>query len=283
MESKVIRITPALASNWLATNTINRRMRQSVVDGLVAAFKRGEYKLTHQGIAFADTGELLDGQHRLKAIAEMPPSFAIDMQVTRGLSKDSFLVIDKHLKRSHCDALGIQTGHAAVSRFMAALYDTTRRSAITTQSLIPFVKATEGPYTRLNGFCSKTSKTWSSAAVRAAAILRIMDGGDFDYVAISYHALNHDDFDSMSPIIQALYRQQIRGLISGSHDLFCRSWKAFDADSQRLTTVQISDGQGIVTHARDVMLASVYGMKKAPARAGAKKVNGLDSKRAVAA
>jgi hypothetical protein len=279
METKVIRITPAMANNWLATNTINRQMRRSVVDGLIAAFKRGEYQLTHQGIAFAESGELLDGQHRLQAISEMPSTFAVDMAVSRGLGRDAFRVIDKGLKRSHSDTLGIQTGHAAVARFLAALHETGKTS-ITTDYLIPFVRATEAPYAQLQTMCSKTSKTWSSAAVRSAAVLRMMNGDDFDYIGLSYHALNHDDFDSMSPIIQALYRQQIRGLVAGPHDLFCRTWRAFDIKAQRLTTIQISDSAGIVAKAREIILANVYGMKKAPSIAGAKKVNGVNSTRA---
>ncbi len=271
MDSKVICITPAMASQWLASNTINRRLRRSVVDGLVAAFKRGEYQLTHQGIAFADSGELLDGQHRLAAISEMPESFSVEMIVTRGLPVDAFRVIDKGLKRSHSDTLGIQTGHAAVARFLAALNDTARCS-VTTDLLIPFVRAVEGPYTRLNSFCPKISKTWSSSAIRAAAILHILNDDDFDYVAISYHALNHDDFDSMAPVVQALYRQQIRGLVNGPNDLFCRAWKAFDSSSQRLTTIQISDSANTIAKAREIIRDKVLGQKKAPT-SGAKKVN----------
>jgi hypothetical protein len=282
MQTKVVKITPSLASNWLATNTINRPLRESVVDGLVSAFKRGEYQATHQGIAFAESGELLDGQHRLTAIAKMPPGFSVDIMVTRGLPKTVFKVIDCGLKRSHGDVLGISTGHAAVARFLAATHQTAKES-ITTDFLIPFVKGTEQPYTRLTQFCSKTSKTWSSAAVRSAAILRMASGGDFDYIGISYHALNHDDFDSMSPIIQALYRQQLRGLVTGPHDLFCRAWRAFDVDAQRLTTIQINDTAGIVAKAREVILKEILGMKKAPGTAGAKKVNSANSKRSAVA
>lgn len=274
METKVIRVTPAMASNWLSSNTINRRLRRSVVDGLVAAFKRGEYQTTHQGIAFSDTGELLDGQHRLTAIAEMPAGASFEMLVTRGIPKSAFRVVDTGLKRSHSDILGIPTGHAAVARFLASLHETSK-AAITSDYLIPFVKATEGPYQRLWEICSSCSKTWSSSAVRSAAILRIMDGCDFDYVAISYHALNNDDFDSMTPAIQALYRQQIRGLVSGPMDLFCRAWRAFDPKSQRLTTIQISDSGTIISKARQTIVAEVFG-KKAPT-SGAKKVNGRNS------
>lgn len=278
MQSKIVKLTPGMASNWLATNTINRPLRQSVVDGLVAAFKRGEYQATHQGIAFAETGELLDGQHRLHAIAKMPADFSVEIMVTRGLPPSVFRVIDCGLKRGHSDVLGITKGHAAVARFLASMYQTAKES-ITTDYLIPFVNGTEEPYARLTKFCSKTSKTWSSAAVRSAAVLRMLDGGDFDYIGISYHALNNDDFDSMSPIVQALYRQQVRGLVVGTHDLFCRAWRAFDEKSQKLNTIQISDSASIVAKAREITLQEILGVKKAPT-SGAKKVSGANSTRA---
>lgn len=282
METKVIRITPAMASNWLSTNTINRPVRRARVDGLIAAFKRGEYQMTHQGIAFAETGELLDGQHRLLAIAEMPAAFSIEMQVTRGMPLCAFKVIDKGLTRSHSDSLGISTGHAAVARFLATIHLTAKES-ITTDYLIPFVKGTEEPFFRLTKFCTRISKTWSSSAVRSAAILRMLEGADFDYIGISYHSLNSDDFDSMSPIVQALYRQQVRGLVLGSQDLFCRAWKAFDERSQRLDKIQITDSGSIIARAREIILSDVLKVKKAPSIVGAKKVNGGNSKRAIAA
>lgn len=282
MESKIIRITPAMATSWLAKNTINRRIRSGAVDGFVASFKRGEYQCTHQGIAFADSGELIDGQHRLTAISMMPESFGVEMMVTRGLSVDAFRVIDKGAKRTHSDALGISTGHAAVARFLYALNDT-MRGQITTDALIPFVNATEAPYIRLNSFCPKTSKTWSSAAIRSAAILKMLNGEDVDYIVISYHALNHDDFDSMSPVVQALYRQQVRGLVNNSQDLFCRAWKAFDSTAQRLGTIQISDSANTLQKARQIIGAEILGQKKASSRAvtriEAKKVNSANSTR----
>lgn len=278
MDTKTVRITPAMASNWLSHNTINRPMRRYDVDGYIAAFKRGEYKYTHQGIAFADSGELLDGQHRLQAISEMPPGFSVEMLVTRGLDKEAFLVIDKGRKRSHSDALGIQTGHAAVARFLATLQTTNTREPITTEYLIPYARAVEPHYVRLNQVCSKISKTWCSSAVRSAAILRLMDGGDFDYIGISYHALNHDDFDSMAPIVKALYRQQVRGMVSGQLDLFCRAWKAFDHRLQRLDKIQINDTSATYAKAREVIVSKILGQKNAAGSAAAKKVNERNSR-----
>lgn len=280
MEIKQIRITPPMAREWLKKNTSNRPMRRAKVEGYKSAFSRGEYRLTHQGIAFSTAGILLDGQHRLTAISEMPDNFAIEMVVARGLPADAFDVIDTSLTpRSASDVLRKSQGCTAVARFLAAkLMDSARGAAITPVFLRPYVDAVEPAYDDLIDYCPTVSKTWSAAAIRAAAILRIMGGGDRDYVLLSYHALNHADFDSMSPIVQALYRQQIRGTVNThSLDIFARAFRAFDFKKQSVPTIQISDQSRIVTEARDLVQAYVLGQRKA-ATSAAKKVNKVNSK-----
>lgn len=273
METKIVKVTPALAKRWLESNTINRPLRRSVVDGHIQAYMRGEHRLTHQGIAFAETGELLDGQHRLTAISEMPSTFSVDIMVTAGMPREAFDAIDQGLKRSHGDVLRIPAGLAANARYIATIYETSR-VGITSQYLVPFVNGIEVDYDKLVGFCPKRTKTWSSAAIQAAAILRMMSGGDRDYISVTYYALNHMEFDSMPPIAQALFRQHTKGLVSSSgYDLFCRAFKAFDAKSQSLHTIQISDTSNIITKAREIIETRVLGRKpvaanptKVPAR-----------------
>lgn len=277
VETRVKHITPAIAKEWLERNTINRPLRRTVVDTLKQAYERGEHRLTHQGIAFAKTGELLDGQHRLTAISQMPPSFSIPMMVTSGLSVDSFDAIDQGLKRSHSDVLRIEAGHAAVARLLAVIYNTAR-TGLTSQYLIPFVDGTRVAYSQLIDFCPKHQKLWSSAPIRAAAILRILMGGDKDYICLSYYSLVHIDFETMSPVIQTLFKQITSQSGKASQvDLFCRAYKAFDVRNAGMTAIVVSDTARITTQARDVISHRVLGMKKAPDIAGAKKVSGSNS------
>lgn len=270
METTIIKVTPKIAAAWLETNTINRPLRRSVVDSYIAAYCRGEHKLTHQGIAFAESGELLDGQHRLTALSEMPASFSAEFMVTRGLPKTAFDAIDQGLKRTHSDVLHVTPGLAAVARYMATIHETSR-TGITSQFLVPFIRGTEERYAQLTGFCPKNTKTWSSAAIRTAAILRMVNGGDKDYICVSYYALNHAEFDSMSPIVQAFYRQQVKGLVSTrGFDIFCRAYKAFDSRSQNLTTLQINDTSSVITKVREIIQSKI--LSEGPATPARKRV-----------
>jgi hypothetical protein len=269
-----------MALGWLERNTINRPLRRTVVEGYKAAYMRGEHRLTHQGIAFSRSGELLDGQHRLTAISEMPSNFAAEMMVTTDVAPEAFDAIDQGLKRTHSDVLRIPSGHAAVARYMAVLADTTSRAGITSQSLVPFVEGSVTPYMQLTGFCPKCTKVWSGAAVRSAAILQLLAGRDHDYICLTYWSLNHMDFDSMSDVAQTLFKQQTKGSVAGGYDMFCRAFKVFDQRNSSLDKIQITDPATIISKAREIIHTKVLGngMKKAPTSAGAKKVHSPNSK-----
>lgn len=63
-------ITGADARAYLELNSQNRKPRKSQLALLKRDLMSGNWRLTHQGIAFGTSGRLLDGQHRLLAIAE---------------------------------------------------------------------------------------------------------------------------------------------------------------------------------------------------------------------
>jgi hypothetical protein len=99
MDTKVRDITPDLARNWLDKTPLSQRKPDpKVVDGYASAMKRGEWRLTHQGIAFDTNGFLIDGQHRLLAIEQA--GVIVRIMVTYGLPKEYELAIDGGKLRS---------------------------------------------------------------------------------------------------------------------------------------------------------------------------------------
>lgn len=79
MDYKQVRVTPEMAKQWLETNPRNRTLDRKKIDQMVKDIKTGHFDLTHQGIALAPNGMLLDGQHRLVAICEA--GMAVDLMV----------------------------------------------------------------------------------------------------------------------------------------------------------------------------------------------------------
>lgn len=120
MKTEILKVTPDMAKKCLERNKIdNRHLSSTRVASIVDDIKKGNWKLTHQGIAFDDDGNLLDGQHRLAAIWQA--GISVPMLVTKGLPLDAVIAVDNVRPRSvsdHALQLGFQdikTYHSAIA------------------------------------------------------------------------------------------------------------------------------------------------------------------------
>lgn len=103
MQCEIRTITPDEARTLLKNNSVNRPLIASQLASLEAELKRGGMQLTHQGIAVSSTGKLLDGQHRLHAIANT--GISARMLYSWDLPDSVFSVLDSGSKRSASDVL----------------------------------------------------------------------------------------------------------------------------------------------------------------------------------
>jgi len=112
VRSKVQTITPKKAAEYLERNTANRPLSSRTVKDFAAAMRRGEWRITHQGVAFDSTGALVDGQHRLAAIveADIPVEITVFTEVPEG----AFDVLDTGKRRNAADVLAIDGEKSAV-------------------------------------------------------------------------------------------------------------------------------------------------------------------------
>lgn len=104
-------ITPALAEFWITQNLDNRKVKEDVVKSLARDMMCGNWRETHQGIAFSRINGrdvLIDGQHRLLAV--MLSKFTIRMQVTFGLEAGARDAIDRNCPRSVADQMKLLHG-----------------------------------------------------------------------------------------------------------------------------------------------------------------------------
>jgi hypothetical protein len=106
VRSKVQSITPKRAAELLEANTTNRPLSTPVVRAFAEAMKRGEWLVTHQGIAFDVHGVLVDGQHRLAAIIEA--DLPIELTVFTDVGEGTFDVLDTGKRRNAADVLAIE-------------------------------------------------------------------------------------------------------------------------------------------------------------------------------
>lgn len=266
METRLTLVTPDAARKWLEHNSDNRPLRPGVVDGFLNAWRRGEWKVTHQGVAFAKSGRLLDGQHRLTFVSELPAGTTVPMNVSYDLEEDTFDAIDQGIKRSISDLYMVSSGLVSVANFICKIA-VSERSSFTPQLVKPFIEWVAPEYEMLITFCPGSARTWSSASVRSAAILNMKLGHDRDFIRVAYDALVHSNITAMPPNVRVLAQQHMSGKIvsARSLDLFCRAQRAFNSKDGEVSKIIIKDVSGQMAMNREFILRD---MKKRPGDAG---------------
>lgn len=102
MKFNIEKITPEKASEYLSQNSVNRNISVNTVDKYADDMKNGAWQLNGQPIVFGASGRLLDGQHRLSAIAKS--GVPVMVAVVRGVD-DSISVYDVGRARNVLDSL----------------------------------------------------------------------------------------------------------------------------------------------------------------------------------
>ncbi|MGL6193910.1 MAG: hypothetical protein ACRC2T_03715 [Thermoguttaceae bacterium] len=102
----MVNVTPELAKKWLVGNIHNRQIINSKVSDFIRDIVDGKWSRTHQGIAFSPDGVLVDGQHRLHAIAQSGITVSMLVFVDQPLKSHSF--IDGGKKRTMLDILRLE-------------------------------------------------------------------------------------------------------------------------------------------------------------------------------
>lgn len=129
---RMVHITPAMAADFLKRNTRNRPLAPRDVARYRRDLERGNWITTHQGVAFALDGTLIDGQHRLTAIAES--GIGAEMPVFEGLSLDAIAVIDDNRNRGVRDRVAIIDREIPTISEIACIKALVRGAAATTPS-----------------------------------------------------------------------------------------------------------------------------------------------------
>ena len=99
-------ITPNFAKQILEErNVTNRPLNRGRVLKYAREIIAGQWKVTHQGLAFDWDGNLFDGQHRLAAIVEAERP--VEMMVAFGMDPEAMIAVDEGRPRSTKDVANI--------------------------------------------------------------------------------------------------------------------------------------------------------------------------------
>jgi hypothetical protein len=117
IKSEIKTITPSIAKEMIKTNIgHNRTASQSHITHLAQQMRAGQWMLNGAPIIIDESGNVIDGQHRLLAVIKS--SCSIQSLIISGVESDSFMTIDTGMKRSPGNIFqisGIKNGTVAAS------------------------------------------------------------------------------------------------------------------------------------------------------------------------
>lgn len=173
-------ITPDDAASILAKNDNNRSIRKDAAAAIARDIAAGNWKFNGDAIRIDTAGNLIDGQHRLKAciIAETP----IKTVVVRNLDNSARVTIDAGRARTNSDRLrmsGVKNAShlSSTIRVLAAISANVTRVALTgseQQKILSDHPGIEQSVAR----CRNSTLGFSSMMCATHYIIKSMDGDD---------------------------------------------------------------------------------------------------------
>lgn len=104
-DTKIVFITPEIALELLQKNTNNRNFKKANLAFVKNELTKDRWQTTHQPIGIDTNGQLIDGQHRLEAIAKTKKSAWV--RVTINCDPKTMNAVDTGRSRNNADMLQI--------------------------------------------------------------------------------------------------------------------------------------------------------------------------------
>lgn len=239
-------VTPEMAREWIdAGNVDNRRIRSTVVRRYAAKMERGDWKPTHQGVAFS-ARRLIDGQHRLLAVIASGASQW--MVVFLNQDDDTFGALDRGQTRTLRDDLPINPHIVDGMAWLSRLLMGDGKAAAVDAHLVRDIRGVFEPaFIALYEAASSNVKGRTNAQIRATAALHYTLANDDgkDYILRQWQAWVGLYVSDLSPSMQSGLRRMeaIHGQTGQAAQIerACVSWIMFNPHSRNLQKIILRD------------------------------------------
>ncbi|MFF2074999.1 hypothetical protein ACFVXG_09585 [Kitasatospora sp. NPDC058162] len=257
-------VTPEMASLWLThcNPEHNRVLSDTVYERYARAMERGEWRTTHQGIAFDTEGNLLDGQHRLMGVKISGTS--IEMLVIPNCLVETFDVLDAGHRRQAAQLLKIphRVIVAAAARIVGNLYkmwdpvtlfDGFYDTKAPTSDILKAVAA----WPELVSLAPSVASAYRAAGINQPTHLAVLAQASRteysdrieDWVSGLISGANMDQKDPRLVLRNRFFRERvILGTSAGrksSYNLIVKSWNSW-AQGKLMGTLKVLDGEGVI-------------------------------------
>lgn len=256
MSGSRVLMSPAMAQEIIAADTKflesiadpaerekhkNRPLKHHRVALFQAIIAADKWVETPEPVAVCWNGRMIDGQHRVHAIAKGEKSVWVFLIIN--CKEESFGAMGRGVPRSLADANRIPAWMAGIGRFLCCI----SRGRLTSDRAPDYmVMRTIEPIRteiELAHDAAKTKNKTGSVPIWSAGVMQLLfNPVSLDYVTTTLRQMNK--FDSASPpIVLALLRQVSSGKASARDqiDLFARAFHMLEFNNRNDKTIRISD------------------------------------------
>jgi hypothetical protein len=259
METALMDLTPAQAAEFLRNNPGNRRLDERSVELIADMIVRGEWVISHQGIALSSDGRLLDGQHRCAAVVKA--NRTVKVLVSFNVPDEAFPHIDRHRARSLAFTLRARHDDVALARL--ALTVVSGRSISRGDPWSPgqvsrALDALDVSLSELRQANAMQNKR-TSAGVRLSVLCHVLAGRG-EHALSLYDAFVRLDVAKFPPVMSSFHRQIVDGETSPRRDMqdfIARAYGAFDPQRANSARLQVKSSQSALDEMQTILALKV--------------------------
>lgn len=261
-EAQILLVTPEMASDWLSHRSYdrNRKVSKTIVAKYLNDMKGGRWKTTRQGLIFDTHGKIIDGQHRLSAVAN--GDLTVAFWIYPDEARDNFEVLDQGYKRQAAQLLNVPNSLIVASgaRFLASLSDNdafglARFNRITAPETYHMVQVFPELSRLAVAAAEIRTATWIPSAPHLAILTqasRTETGSAEKLAAWRQGLIAGDNLGSQDPRLQ-LRNRFIRqhGFLHGSrnrdlvYNLIAKAWNAY-AEGRSMSVLRWVPTEGMI-------------------------------------
>lgn len=264
VDAHIVNVTPDMAREWLRNNTGNRAFRATHARSIAEEMRRGEWRLTHQGIAFSTRGRLLDGQHRLAAIADA--GVTVPLLVFVDADEGGFAMFDRGRRRDTADVLLRDPRHVSIALTLLRLAfrgGGTNARRPTPGEAEAVIDAYDSDIQAQHDASTATRHSRTISPIRGVWLVRHHAATPAQQVLLrtqwrAFASLDHASMDA-STAAGDRRLDNFRAIRGGALEVeaACIGWQMFDPARRDLTRVKINDSTGPLNEIREALLAAV--------------------------
>lgn len=227
----VLKVTPNKATEMLMKNKSNRSLSASRVSEFIKIIKSGNFETNHQGIAIDSYGNLIDGQHRLHAVAQSGIAVEMIVAVYEGLLEPFEVTVDNGKKRTVSELTGMKRQHIEIINIWLKIFYN-YKPTMNNAAIEVIYDVAKNAFTAFDEECSTTTaKKVTIAPVRAAFLLRYLQGINYFSLYRNLASKNYPSFtEKTSTLLKRLENSEHKGGHQWQRYCFLETWTSLDPD-----------------------------------------------------